>query len=490
MRIFLALFLLLVPCAWAGEDARDFLNRAADASLSLRQREYAARQILMLADSSASILIAAVNGGDGEDGGLRRQVAARLLGEMGNPAAEAALLEAAFGTEYFLAEAASAALGTLYSRLDDPELYSLYKRGGREAGAVPGGTTGGDDWLVLSLGQSAHRGRFRGFVMRGLLEKYRKKPDSMPPPLAECVWDGLLDANRELRLYSALAAPLTGSSQAPERIAAFLYAENDAKLLIAALQSMAAMRNVDFGEAVLRHTAHDNPMVALEALAALDAMGYGGCMFPDAPGARCVAGYGIHPSTPVRMRAAEVLAGTKNPAALPYLTQALSDRVGANRAFAAEALGALGFSGAVGGLSPLLNDGRPEVRAAAAVALAKLGVVGVAARMIDDMNGDSLPFRRAAARALGEIGDTRAVKPLCAVLSDADSELACLAADALSRLGRVEAGPALYALLRETDDMAVRDAARMALSELFRDDPGTSPANWESWSRRTGVSLP
>ncbi len=486
MRVLLALLLVFSSLAWSGETAGSWLDQAADATLTLRQREYAAKQVLMLADSSASILIAAVKG-DGSDSGLRRQVAAGLLGELGIATSEAALLEAAFDQEYFLAEAAAAALSRLYARLGDAELYTLYRRGGRERNTVPGGIGQGDDWLVLSLNQAEHRSRFRSIVMRAIASKYKRESSPMPAPLVQCVWDGLLDANRDVRLYAAEAAPLTNSSSAPERLASFLYAENDAKLLIRALRSMGEMRTPDFGEAVLRHTAHDNPAVAVEALAALDAMGYDNTLFPVMEGQRSVAGFVVHPSTPVRKRAVEVLAASKNPAALPYLTQALFDRVGPNRAAAAEALGELGFPGAAGALSPLLNDGRPEVRQAAALALTRLGVVGVSARVLDDLNSDDLIFRRAAARALGDMGSTQAVVPLSNVLGDEDAELVCLAADALGKLADPAAGPALYTLMTTTGDPVMRDAARQALAKIYRDDPGESASYWESWEKRNTI---
>ncbi|MCL2000349.1 MAG: HEAT repeat domain-containing protein, partial [Planctomycetes bacterium] len=392
----------------AAETAVEWLDRAANPALTLREREYAAGQTLMLADPSASIIIAALRG-EGSDSGLRRQVAAGLLGRLDAKVAEAPLLEAAFGGEYFLAEAAAAALARVYSRLPDGELYSLLRRGGRKVDVFPddAGEEGGKDWLSLSLLAAETRGRFRAIAMRGLSLKYAGSGETLPDPLAACVWDGLLDADRGLRLYSIELAARTADRQAAEKLAVFLYVENDPKLLTTALRTMAAMRPPSHGEAVERHVGHADPLVALEALAALDAMGYENAMFPAVAGARAVAAYVAHPSTPVRRRAVELLAGTKNPAALEYLLAALFDRVGANRAASARALGELGFSGAVGGLMPLLRDGRPEVRAEAAVALARFGVIGITAAVLDDLAGMSPPFRRSAAETLGRIGDAR-----------------------------------------------------------------------------------
>lgn len=486
MRAIPILFLVwffAIPIAPAGESAGDWLDKAADAGLSLREREYAARQVLMLADDSASILIGALRG-DGSDSGLRRQIAAGLLGEMSLESAEAPLLEAAFGSDYFLAEAASAALARLYSRLGDAGLHSLLKRGGRQPGTVPGGSRDGDDWLVLSLDAAKGKSRFRALVMRGLELKYRNSPQPMPDPLAECVWDGLLDADRDLRFHSLGAAVRTGAGQAAEKVAAFLYVENDPKLLIRALKAIAEMRPPGFGGAVERHARHADPLVAIEALAALNAMGVEQRMFPALPGERSVAGFVAHPSTPVRRRAIELLAESYNPAALEYLTAALFDRVGPNRAAAARALGELGFSGAVGGLSPLLNDSRPEVRAEAAVALSRLGVVGITARMTGDLERAEPPFRRAAAEALGRMGDPRAVSFLTFVLAEPDGELACLAADSLGRLKKREAGAALFKAMNESGNPVLVDAARKALADIYLDDPGLSRLEWDAWKAR------
>lgn len=489
MRILLAVVLTVVLAptpARAADSARDWLERAADPQLGLREREFAARQTLMLADASASILIAAVRG-EGSDSGLRRQVAARLLGETDAPGAEAALLEAAFDRDHFLAEAAAAALANRYSRRDPGELYTLLRRGVPAAGPLPEGEPPGDgDWLALSLRSAAARGRFRALVMRGLALKYARSETPPPVNLAECIWDGLLDADPQFRLYSVQAAAVSASERAAERVAAFLYAENDPKLLAAALRAMAAMRPPAHGRAVERHVPHADPMVSLEALAALDAMGRPGVLFPAVSGGPSVAAFVGHPSTPVRRRALAILAASKNPAVLEFLQAALFDRVAANRAAAARALGELGFSGAVGALHPLLRDPRAEVRLEAAVALGKFGVVGVSSAMLEDLRGDSLLHRRAAAEALGRMGEKNAAPALAGVLDDPDVELACLAAEALGRLDARNEAKALYAAMTATPHPVVADTARQTLATLFADDPGMTAASWKSWAGRNG----
>ena len=492
MRTILALLLLIpvfhAPYAVSAETADEWLDVAANPKLTLREREYAVRQVIMLADSSASILIAALK--DGESGGaLRRQVAAGILGEIAAGSAEAPLLEAAFGKDYFLAEAAAAALARIYALCDAENLRALYQRGLPEIQppAMDEPAPEEDDWLVLNLDAARNRGRFRGLIMRGIALKYAGSADPVPQELTKCIWEGLLDADADLRRYAVRATVRTGDSLASAKLAAFLYTENNPGLLIEALRAMVEIRPPDYGEAVERHVAHADPKVSLEALAALDAMGYPGTMFPAAPGMRAVAVYVSHPSTPVRRRAVELLAAGRNPAALEYLVAALSDRVAMNRAAAARALGELGFTGAVGGLNPLLRDSHPEVRSEAAVALSRLGVIGVAAGVLDDLADGTPVFRKAAAVTLGRLGDPRAAGKLLEQLDGDDAELACLAAESLGRLRVRDAGKRLYRFMTDAREEWVADVARKALWEMYQDDPGMSASSWNSWAKRNGV---
>gem|GEM_PF-2511361 len=479
---------LLLPAAFgalAGESAPPWLARAADPGLTRLEREYAFQQLLMLADVSASMFVSTLASPDPARGAERR-VAARLLGEIDFPSAEAPLLEATQAADYFLALAAGDSLARLYSRLDDREIHRLLKRGVPETASSD--AEGGDDWLALSLDNARSRSRFRALVMRGLALKYAGNAEPMPEALVLCAWDSLLDGDRELRLAAVEAASLSGSNQAPERLAAFLYIENDPELLIAALKAMAALRPPEYGEAVERQARHADPAVALEALAALAAMGYGNAMFPVSEGALSAAGFVNHPSAPVRRRAVEILAESRDPRAAEYLAFALGDRIGPNRAAAAGAVGRLGFTAAIGFLSPLLNDPNPEARAAAALALDSLGVVGVTARMLDDLEGDDLPLRRSAAATLGRLGDRRAAGYLRKTLADPDLETAAASAIALGALGDREAGASLYRLMTGAANPALADAARRALAVLYADDdPGDSQGSRESWARRNGV---
>ncbi|MCC8108128.1 MAG: HEAT repeat domain-containing protein [Planctomycetes bacterium] len=474
--------LLLLGLVWLGtsgpgraaeKTAGEWLDLAADATADSRSREFAARQLIMLADQSASILLDTLRDAAAESG-LRRQVAAKILAEIPTAETEDALLEAAFGDEYFLADAARVGLVRLYSRLSDGDLYRLLTRGARER-EFSGNRRGRDDWIALSLDQAVNRGRFQAIVLRGVGLKYAGNDVPLPEPLTWCVWEALLSPETELRLAGVGLAPRVGTSQAPERVAALLYTENDPDVLVAALRAMAAMRPPAFGEAVERHVNHRDALVSLEALATLDAMGYPGMLFPARTDRRTVAGYVTHPSTPVRRRAIEILSAGKNPAAFDALEQALFDRVGTNRALAARGLGRMGITAAVGALLPLQNDRRPEVRAEAAVALARLGVVGVAARLADDLRDGSLPFRLAAAEALGRVGDRQAVPVLLDALRDDNPEVACRAAESLAMLGDPSAADGIReAALRHAENPVVAAVFGQAVLALSTASPSTT----------------
>ena len=464
---------------------------AANPDLSRAEREYALQQLLMLADSSASMFLSTL--ADSDPGrGAERRIVARILGDPGFANAEAALLDATFSTDFFLVLAARESLARIYSRKEDRDLYQLMKRGipDADANAVAETTDAPENWLALSMDTARNRGRFRALLMQGLALKYASRGVAVPELLALIIWDSLLDGDRDLRLAAVEAARVSESSQAPERLAAFLYSENDAELLIAALRALAELRPPAFGEGVERQTRHADPLVALEALATLAAMGYDNALFPPAGGApgRSVAAFVNHPSTPARRRAVEILADSRDPRTAEYLAFALGDRVGPNRAAAAAAIGERGLTATIGALGPLLNDPYPEARAEAAVALNRLGVVGVTARMLDDLESDDLPLRRSAAATLGRLGDRRAVRYLRTTLSDPDLELAVLSALALGALGEREAESDLFQTMTAADaNPALVDAARQALMKLYNgDDPGDTPGSRDSWARRNG----
>lgn len=470
------------PAAW--------FDLAANPQLPRREREFAAQQLIMLADSSASMFISELKS-DNSESALRRQIAARMLGELKVREAEPLLLDASFSEDYFLARAAADALVSIYSQRSDDELFIMLRRGLPVEGSVGRDGPAADDWIALSLAEAANKEKFRALAMNALVRKYSSHYAPVPEKLYLPIWDGLLSGDRDLRLASVEAAALVQSDLATSKLSAFLYTENNPRLLIAALRAMAKFRPPDYGATVERHARHADPLVSLEALTALAAMGYEGTLYPidaSAGYGRTVSGSANHPSTPVRRRAIEVLSDVRDPRSLEPLTLALQDRVPANRVAAVRGLGGLGFAAAKGPLMPLLNDPYPEVRMEAALALDSLGVVGISARQLDDLEGDDPLFRRSAAEALGKLEDKHAVDYLIAALATDDLELACLVAEALGNLADRKAGQCLYSLMTTTESPMLADICRKALTNIYRDDPGYSPGMWESWGIRQRIS--
>ncbi|MDR0362985.1 MAG: HEAT repeat domain-containing protein [Planctomycetota bacterium] len=472
-------------------DARALLDLAVDPRAPAYAKEYAESRLDALAGTSAGAFISAV-----ENGGPDAVVAARLLGVSTSPDSEAALLAAAFGADPVIAVAAAEALGEMYSRLPEREIFRLLRHGGREPGETrPPDAT--EDWMELALREAKARSRFRAFVVRGLYARHARferdgQTVPMPDNLARKLWEYLGDADHELKFWAVRAAGVSGSPQATERLASFLYLETDPRLLAEALRVLARLRPPAHWDAVERHAAHEDPAVSLEALAALAALGYPYAMFPPAPGTgdRCAAAFVRHPSTALRLRALGMLRDVADPRAEEYVVAALGDLSGPVRAFAARIAGEKRFANAPAALTILLNDSWPAVRGEAARALVSLGVVGVVPRMLDDLEGDNPGLRREAAKTLGDLGDARVVPHLTAALGSGDPELRAAALESLGKLGDARAGPAVHSLMRSCGDDALAMVAARALFRLYGDDPGDSASSRDAWARRNGMEVP
>ncbi len=489
LALLLVIAVLAATPLLGADTPAEWLDLAANPQLSRREREFAAQQLIMLADSSASMFISELKS-DTAESALRRQIAARMLGELNVREAEPLLLDASFSEDYFLARAAADALVRIYSGRTEDELFIMLRRGLPLAGTISTDGPTGDDWIALSLAEAANKEKFRSLAMKALVRKFTTLGKPVPEKLYLPIWDGLLSGDKDLRLASVEAAALVQSDLATSKLSAFLYTENTPRLLIAALRAMAALRPPDYGPPVERHARHSDPLVAVEALAALAAMGYEGTLYPldaSAGFGRTVSGSVNHPSTPVRLRAIEILSDARDPRSLEPLALALKDRVPANRVAAVKGIGGLGFAAAKGPLTPLLNDPHPEVRMEAALALDSLGVVGISARQLDDLEGDDILYKRSAAEALGKLGDKRAVDYLLAAIKTDDLELTCLIAEALGNLADRKAGECLYSLMTTTESPVLADICRKALTNIYRDDPGYSPGMWDSWAKRQGL---
>lgn len=202
-----------------------------------------------------------------------------------------------------------------------------------------------------------------------------------------------------------------------------------------------------------------------------------------------------------RSTAAEALGELKNPRAVEPLIKALEDKNGYVRATAAKALGEFKDSRAVEPLVKSLKDADGSVRKAAAKALGEINDPRAAKalsewktpsrtaeasqdnrpveRLIKALGDDDWGVRKVAAKELGELKDPQAIEALIApqaveslikTLGDDYKEVRLFAARALGRLNDLRAVEALIKALGD-DDWGVRKVAAKELGKLK--DPRT-----------------
>jgi HEAT repeat protein len=171
--------------------------------------------------------------------------------------------------------------------------------------------------------------------------------------------------------------------------------------------------------------------------------------------------------------AADVLAGLRDPAALPslsaYVMKPLDEESGAA---AARAIGAIGHPSALGALVTALRSSLPGVRAAAAAAVRDLRApagkrtVSDAAALVPLLSDGDATVRREAALSCGHLEDPAVVGALAMVLAnDAVPVVRKAAAWALGQIGNGGAAAALTAAQSDADPL-VRSIATAALARL------------------------
>lgn len=177
-----------------------------------------------------------------------------------------------------------------------------------------------------------------------------------------------------------------------------------------------------------------------------------------------------------RRSAMEALAGAGYAAALPKLTDLLSDEDLTIRYQAALAIGRILrqkpqsdsalTDDLIASLQQALRGKDMWLRMAATAALVSLGEAAVPSLVLA-LQDEQAAVRRAAAKALGKLGDTAALADLLRALTDVDANTRRFAAQALGRLGHAAAVAALGDSLRDTD-RKVREASGKALGKIGR----------------------
>ena len=208
------------------------------------------------------------------------------------------------------------------------------------------------------------------------------------------------------------------------------------------------------------------------------------------------------PKIEVRQAAAKALGNTQHPAALPYLMEALhdsywwyereyaagdlllaiekmgvsavnpliealQDKEGTVRKFAATLLGKLGDTRAIEPLGMALYDLHHEVGKAASEALARFGVPAVDV-LIEALNHPEMWIRIHAIHALATIRDPRVVLILLQMLNDPEREVKKQVIQSLGELKDPRSSPALQEIVSNRADRELHTLAKQALEYLSR----------------------
>jgi HEAT repeat protein len=162
--------------------------------------------------------------------------------------------------------------------------------------------------------------------------------------------------------------------------------------------------------------------------------------------------------------AADLLDAIKNmgAAAVEPLIEALQDREGTVRRYAARVLGEMGDLRAIEELGMTLYDLHVEVGRVAAEALAKFGAPAVDI-LTEALSHPEAAVRDNAASALAKIQDVRVVPLLVEMLRDPDREVARQCVLALGKLKDPRSLPALREIAANRTDRELAMLAKQAL---------------------------
>jgi HEAT repeat protein len=208
------------------------------------------------------------------------------------------------------------------------------------------------------------------------------------------------------------------------------------------------------------------------------------------------------PKIEVRQAAAKALGNTQHPAAVPYLMEALhdsywwyereyaagdlllaiekmgvsavnpliealQDKEGTVRKFAATLLGKLGDVRAIEPLGMAIYDLHHEVGKAASEALARFGVPAVDV-LVEALSHPEMWIRIHAIHALATIRDPRVVLLLLQMLNDSEREVKKEVIQSLGELKDPRSSPALQEIVSNRADRELHTLAKQALEHLSR----------------------
>lgn len=440
--------LFLSSVAFAGEaptahrpNPVRLLERAADLSLHVRERNLAAATLL----EDRGVAIAVLRDGLADKRSVMRQTAAILLRRLPDVSMEKPLLAAAVGNDPLVGQLAIKALAVLYAEFPEKALLQ------RLSPLQP---------LTSSEKTDSPARRWQEAMLHAALLAVDLQAESGRAP-SDAIVNRItrigLRGDAVVRIAAAQALGHAHGDTATSFLLASLELEEDEHVLIALCRAIASARPAEGNDRLLALAQDEaRPALALEAAGALHGMAVRGSL--DA-----VALYVDHPDIVLRRRAVTILAHSGDPAALAKIEPALEDAAWIVRLDAVRAFRRFPVGGVPAGLQRRLQDDDPRVRAEAAILLHERHVAGASRALLDDLKNGNLFIRREAARALGEIAEPKASGLLRQALADKDLELACRATAALGRIPGDDNADALRKALNDPRAPVVV-AAREALA--------------------------
>jgi HEAT repeat protein len=366
---------------------------------------------------------------DGSKERLIRSEAARTLGTLGHPVAEAALLQAA-SLESDIHWAAIESLGQLGTERSLSYLYELLEE--EEALTITD--------LNAVLNALGKAGAISGGATHELI--------------FELLMTRFIRGEPLVRAAAATALGALGDERALDSlIQTAIFARYT--LQESAIQALGLMGNSRAAPALvglLATSGREHRLIITEALVRLG---------PDA--ATPVLPLLHHHSPPVRQDAAHVLGRLHAQQAVTPLIELLKDPDAEVRETSVSALGIIGNPDAIAPLMDILKDPVAAVRKEAALVLGRFRdrrAVGPLCLALWDLDATVRWF---AAYSLGVIGDTRAIPSLCRLLADPLEDAAYAASDALASMGE-----AALAALRERAENGTAPVRRLAQRSLSR----------------------
>jgi HEAT repeat protein len=164
--------------------------------------------------------------------------------------------------------------------------------------------------------------------------------------------------------------------------------------------------------------------------------------------------------------------------ATPVLLDGLNDHDADNRIYALTALGELRDPASIPRIAQAVSDDDNDVRATAYYTLGQIGDVHAIPTLVDGLQADVPAVRWNAAIALARFGDKRALGPVREMLDrtklnsvagmreDQKEDVMVMALSAYVKLAGRDAAPDIRRIAASDPSLAVRAAARQALSQI------------------------